>query len=138
MRSGSTSATPAIPRERSGFDAERLGDLLDHSRLGGREPAIGPGGVEQHLDELAALLERQRADDRLGLVPALQIGDGVALAYDGKIWLLRDTNNDGLEDKADLFWDNSSGLRSPIGMDLTPPGYERGSGVFVIGTTRAS
>ena len=63
-------------------------------------------------------------------------GTLVALAYDGKIWLLSDTNNDGLEDKADLFWGNPSSLRSPIGMDLTPPGYERGNGVFVVGKTR--
>ena len=36
----------------------------------------------------------------------------VALAYDGKIWLLRDSDHDGIEDKADLFWDNASGMRS--------------------------
>ena len=65
-----------------------------------------------------------------------QDGTLVALAYDGKIYLLRDTNGDGLEDKADLFSDNSGGLRSPIGMDLTPPKYERGNGVFVVGKTR--
>ncbi len=63
-------------------------------------------------------------------------GTLVAQAYDGKIWLLRDTNHDGLEDRAELFWDNPSGLRSPIGMDLTPPGCERGNGVFVVGKTR--
>lgn len=67
-----------------------------------------------------------------------QDGTLVAQAYDGKIWLLSDTNNDGLEDKADLFWDNPSGLRSPIGMDLTPPGYSLGDGVFVVGKTRCS
>ena len=65
-------------------------------------------------------------------------GTLVALAYDGKIWLLRDTDHDGLEDKAELFWDNASGFRSPIGMDLTPPGYERGNGVFVVGKTRCA
>jgi putative heme-binding domain-containing protein len=65
-------------------------------------------------------------------------GTLVALAYDGKIWLLRDSDHDGLEDKAELFWDNASGMRSPIGMDLTPPGYERGDGVFVVGKTRCA
>jgi len=62
-------------------------------------------------------------------------GTLVALGYDGKIWLLRDTDGDGLEDQADLFWGNDIGLRSPIGMDLTPPGYSRGDGVFVVGKT---
>src|SRR3954468_24644163 len=65
-------------------------------------------------------------------------GTLVALGYDGRIWLLRDTDHDDLEDKADLFWDNPSGLRSPIGMDLTPPDYPRGNGVFVIGKTSCS
>ena len=62
-------------------------------------------------------------------------GTLVALAYDGKIWLLRDTDQDGLEDKAELFWDNARGLRSPIGMDLTPPVRTRQQG-FVVGKTR--
>ena len=63
-------------------------------------------------------------------------GTLVALAYDGKVWLLRDSDGDGLEDQADLFWENESGLRSPIGMDLTPAGYEHGDGLFVVGKTR--
>jgi putative heme-binding domain-containing protein len=59
-------------------------------------------------------------------------GDGrlVALGYNGRIYLLTDTDGDGLEDKAELFWDRDT-LRSPIGMALTPPGYARGEGVFV-------
>ncbi len=65
-------------------------------------------------------------------------GTLVALGYDGKVWLLRDTDGDGLEDKATLFWDNRSGLRAPIGMDLTPPGYKHGDGVIVVGKTRVA
>jgi putative heme-binding domain-containing protein len=55
----------------------------------------------------------------------------VALAYNGNVYLLTDTNHDGLEDRAQLFWENKDDIRSPIGMDLTPPGYARGQGVFV-------
>jgi putative heme-binding domain-containing protein len=58
-------------------------------------------------------------------------GTLVALGYDGRVWLLRDTDGDGLEDQAELFWDGKGGLRSPIGMDLTPPGYKHGTGLFV-------
>ena len=63
-------------------------------------------------------------------------GTLVGLGYDGKVWLLRDTDNDGVEDQATQFWDNRSGLRSAIGMDLTPPGYQHGDGLFVVGKTR--
>ncbi len=57
-------------------------------------------------------------------------GKLVALGYDGNIWLLSDTDGDGLEDKAMPFW-NQPTLRSPIGMALTPPNYPNGRGVFV-------
>jgi uncharacterized protein YodC (DUF2158 family) len=57
-------------------------------------------------------------------------GKLVALGYDGRIWLLSDTDNDGIEDKVQPFW-NKTPLRSPIGMALTPPNYTRGTGVFV-------
>ncbi|HEV3121792.1 MAG TPA: ThuA domain-containing protein [Isosphaeraceae bacterium] len=63
---------------------------------------------------------RYRADGKL-----------VALAYNGNIYLLSDRDADGLEDHAALFWDNRGRLSAPIGMALTPPGYARGSGVFV-------
>src|SRR5207247_396412 len=58
-------------------------------------------------------------------------GTLVALGYDGNIWLLKDSQGGGLEDTATLFWENKGTLTSPIGMDLTPPKYQLGDGVFV-------
>lgn len=58
-------------------------------------------------------------------------GTLLALAYNGDIYSLGDTNGDGLEDKVDLFWDNDGRVRSPIGMALTPPDYKHGDGLFV-------
>jgi putative heme-binding domain-containing protein len=65
-------------------------------------------------------------------------GKLVALGYDGRVWLLSDTDGDGLEDQAELFWDGTGKLRSPIGMDLTPPGYKHGQGLFVAAKGKCS
>jgi putative heme-binding domain-containing protein len=67
-------------------------------------------------------------------------GKAYALAYDGKVYLLSDTDGDGLEDKADVFFDNGGKepLRAPVGMDLTPPGYSHGNGVFVAAKSKCS
>ena len=65
-------------------------------------------------------------------------GTLVALGYNGDVWLLRDTDGDGLPDKADLFWDNKGRLRSPIGMALTPPKYPHGDGVLVASKGKCS
>jgi putative heme-binding domain-containing protein len=58
-------------------------------------------------------------------------GSLVALCYNGDVWILRDTDGDGIEDTAELFWEGKGRLRGPIGMDLTPPNYPHGQGVFV-------
>lgn len=63
---------------------------------------------------------RYRADGKL-----------VALAYDGNIYLLSDTDGDGIEDKVERFYQNDGSLRGPIGIALTPPGYKLGTGLFV-------
>ena len=54
-----------------------------------------------------------------------------ASAYNGDIFLLSDTDADGLEDHAHLWWKNDGRLRAPVGLDLTPPSYRYGDGIFV-------
>src|SRR5437899_11763028 len=44
-----------------------------------------------------------------------------ALAYDGHVYVLRDTNGDGLEDEAKLFWDRDT-ISVPVGMALAEEG----------------
>lgn len=62
----------------------------------------------------------------------------VTLGYNGDIHLLRDTDGDGLEDQASLFWKNDGALRGPIGIVLTPPGYVHGRGLFVASKGKVS
>jgi putative heme-binding domain-containing protein len=44
-----------------------------------------------------------------------------ALGYNGKVYLLRDSDGDGLEDRAEVFWDQPT-LNVPVGMVLAPEG----------------
>ncbi|MCA9160502.1 MAG: hypothetical protein KDA72_19360, partial [Planctomycetales bacterium] len=48
----------------------------------------------------------------------------VALGYNGDIWLLSDSDENGFEDTANLFFDNRGRLRGPIGMAVIPEGHE--------------
>src|SRR5262249_39915607 len=58
-------------------------------------------------------------------------GKLVALGYNGNVYLLSDSDGDGLAGKVELFWDTQGRLQAPIGMALTPPGYVHGTGLFV-------
>lgn len=65
-------------------------------------------------------------------------GKLTALAYDGDVYLLDDTNGDGREDRAVKFWDNRGRIRAPIGMALTPPSYAHGNGIFIASQGKCS
>lgn len=63
-------------------------------------------------------------------------GHLMALGYDGRIWRLRDTDEDGLEDLAEIYFDGRGALRAPVGLAVTPPGFDHGSGVLVAAKDR--
>jgi len=53
-----------------------------------------------------------------------------ALTFDGKVYLLSDSDGDGLEDKADIFYDPGR-VHLSLNIALTPKGYPGGQGVFI-------
>lgn len=65
-------------------------------------------------------------------------GKLLAVAYNGDILLLSDSDADGLEDHVETFWKNDGQIRSPIGAALTPPNYPHGQGLFIASKGRVS
>ncbi|HUF62377.1 MAG TPA: ThuA domain-containing protein [Verrucomicrobiales bacterium] len=76
---------------------------------------------------------RQLPLDLPNINNVLYRADGVLVAgaYNGNVYLLRDTDGDGLEDAASLYWENRGRLRAPIGMDLTTASHPLGEGVLL-------
>lgn len=46
-----------------------------------------------------------------------------ALGYNGNVWLLHDSDGDGLEDSSKIFFENKAHLRGPIGIAVVPAGH---------------
>src|SRR5437867_4045242 len=82
------------------------------------------GGEQQVVHMLVPGFTVQELPVRLSNLNNLRFApDGrlFALAYDGRIHVLRDTDGDGLEDSEQFFWDKTT-LTVPVGMVLAPEG----------------
>ncbi len=63
-------------------------------------------------------------------------GTLVAMGYNGRVYLLRDTDGDGLEDDAREFLREP--VKHPVGLDVTPPGFALGDGVLIAGVGKVA
>ncbi len=116
-------------------------------------PFFYPGGMKWHLFvgfSLAAMPLLAQPDGRFHpLLPGIEAtplsldlpncnnllyrhdGKLVALSYPGDLYLLTDTDGDGAEDHAELFWESNGEYMGQIGMDLAPKGSPHGNAVFL-------
>ena len=77
---------------------------------------------------------------KLGNINSLRYrhdGKLIAVGYDGKLSLLSDTDNDGVPDKAEVWWDQAP-LKGALGLALLPANDPRGEGAFVPSKTKLS
>ena len=128
-------AAPVAERDR-----ERIEAYLATKYAGLRSSRLPPGMLQVETPPAAQIFAPGFAAQELpvslkniNVVRYLPSGGLVAAGYDGSVWHLTDTDGDGTEDRATLFWKSDS-IKNIIGMAVTPPGYPRGEGVFV--TTR--
>lgn len=87
-------------------------------------PPVSAAGGQTNIHMLVPGFTVRELPVRLSNINNLRFApDGrlTALGYDGRIWLLRDTNGDGLEDQAEAFWDQPT-LRVPVGLAWTTAG----------------
>lgn len=65
-------------------------------------------------------------------------GKLIALGYNGNVFVLSDTDGDGLEDSSRIYWENKGRLRGPLGIYVAPKNYSRGQGVIVASKGKVS
>lgn len=116
--------TPALNSLISGTDGHALEQLANPPVVQMIVPGFAVSELPLKLTNLTSI--RYRHDGKL-----------VALGYDGRLHLLTDTDGDGAEDRADIFWDQSV-LRGAIGIALLPENDPRGDGVFVASKGKVS
>ncbi len=116
--------TPALNALASGEMGHALQTVADPPVVQMLVPGFAVDELPVKLTNLTSI--RHRHDGKL-----------VALGYDGRIHLLTDSDGDGREDTASIFWDRSV-IRGPIGMVPLPAGDPRGDGVFVASKGRVS
>lgn len=86
--------------------------------------ALSQAEAQTHVQMLVPGFTVQELPVRLSNINNLRFspnGRLFALSYDGRVLILRDTDGDGLEDKATVFWDQPT-LRVPVGMAWSSEG----------------